>query len=153
MNEATQLIHSVAFPKSLFIPASLSAWFPVKLLLSRSLHVSSWSYFFPQALFQQWVKAPDSCQVFLLCRPSFPRSDTTKWRHKRMWRGTWCWTWHSPGQRNGAAGEDPHAARSTLFPEESLGYNCTWLKFRVLGQSPWEILWSRVSHASWHWHQ
>lgn len=112
MNEATQLIHSVAYPKSLFIPASPSAWFPVKLLSSRSLHVSSWSYFFPQAPFQQWAKAPGSCQVFLLCRPSRPRSDTTKWRRKRMWRGTWCWTWHSPGQRSCRGGstrsQDPH---------------------------------------------
>ena len=38
---------------------------------------------------------------------------------------------------------------STLFPEESSGYKCMWLKFRVLGQSPWEILWSRISHPSW----
>lgn len=29
-----------------------------------------------------------------------------------------------------AGGEDPRPG-STLFPEESSGYNCTWLKFRV----------------------
>ena len=103
----------MACSNSPFAPASPSASLSIKLLLFLKLPVFPSSYFLHYeinfqafSLLQPWVKAQDSCQIFLLCKPSLARRDTTKWRRKGMWWGSRCWAWHGHGQRSEASEEE-----------------------------------------------